>query len=78
MKEIPRMEKVIVILERIAEQSGVIDDAHLAMKMLRSINVTYHWCPDWDDAVICNKHNEFESCTCSKAGFHMGITHEER
>jgi hypothetical protein len=73
----PKMSKVIFALERIAEQAET-EDSSIAMRMLRSINHTYHWCPDWDDAVISDKHSEFECCTCSKAGFHRGITHEDR
>ena len=23
-----------------------------------------HWCPDWDDALICEECPEYQACTC--------------
>lgn len=50
-------------LEIVAE-NGPEEKANEAMKKLKEINKTYHWCPDWDDMVICDEHKEIECCLC--------------
>jgi len=56
--------KEIRKLERTAENSKLDAEAVDAMEQLRTINISYHWCPDWDYMVICDTHHEWESCTC--------------
>lgn len=52
-------------LEQLAENSKNDDEAKQAMRILRvCVNHTYHWCPDWDDMVICNRHHAWKACTC--------------
>ncbi|HET9136754.1 MAG TPA: hypothetical protein VFO76_08955 [Candidatus Kapabacteria bacterium] len=41
-----------------AEQEGKIPQA------LREIDPTYHFCPEWDEMLICSKDKEFECCLC--------------
>lgn len=45
---------------------GPDEEAKNAMKVLRKLNKTYHWCAEWDYLVICDKDREFECCTCFK------------
>jgi hypothetical protein len=56
--------KEIRRLERIAENTLNEEDAKSAMVILMNLNPTYHWCGDWDEAVICDKSNEWGCCTC--------------
>ena len=52
-------------LAKIAENDKDEDTANSAMRQLRKVNSTYHWCPDWDFMVICNEDREHECCNCS-------------
>lgn len=38
--------------------------ANKAMKLLRQIDLTYHWCYDWDGLAICGSDMEATCCTC--------------
>lgn len=53
-------------LVRVAENSRDEKASKEAMKKLREINPTYHWCAEWDSMVICDKDKEFECCLCFK------------
>lgn len=52
-------------LRRIAEM-GEDEKSKEAMKKLREINPTYHWCDEWDGMVIGDKDKEFDVCLCFK------------
>ncbi len=47
-------------------ESGTDEESSKAMKRLRKINPTYHWCWDWDGMVIADDHMEYICCTCKK------------
>ena len=51
-------------LERIAEDTRNEKESKQAMLKLRNVNPTYHWCAEWDYAVICDNHQEWDSCLC--------------
>jgi len=40
------------------------DIAHAAMKKLRKINPTWHFCCEWDFLAICDNDIEWECCNC--------------
>lgn len=58
-------DKEIEKLRRVAEMDNG-GTSKEAMKKLREINPTYHWCYEWDGMVICDKDKEFEACLCFK------------
>lgn len=58
-------KKDINKLIRIAENGDSLS-SKAAMRFLRRINKTYHWCPDWDYMVICDKSSEYDCCLCKK------------
>jgi len=43
-----------------------LDDtkANEAMRRLREVNQSYHWCCEWDGLAICDEDEEFEVCSC--------------
>lgn len=53
-------------LRRIATCDPDYEIAKEALRKLREINPTYHWCQEWDYLVICDKDREYESCSCIK------------
>jgi len=58
--------KLISKLADIATFNASDAMANKAMKILRSTNKTWHWCPDWDDLAICDVMMEFKYCNCIK------------
>lgn len=56
------------VLIKTAER-GTDEESAEAMKKLREINQTYHWCHEWDGAVICDADEEFKACLCFKSPF---------
>lgn len=51
---------------RVAETSKNEKEVLEAMEKLRAINPTYHFCPDWDYMVFCDKDPEASGCNCKK------------
>lgn len=50
-------------LKKIAEIGGN-EESFEAMSSLKKINPTYHYCPEWDYAVICDTDPEWGCCIC--------------
>ena len=40
------------------------EEARAAMRKLREMNDTWHWCEEWDGLAICNETQEFDFCCC--------------
>ena len=38
--------------------------ANKAMRLLKKIDPTYHWCQEFDDLVICSSDDEAKFCNC--------------
>lgn len=63
MKKQPLEHRLVLI----ASVSKDTEKASSAMRQLKQdFNKTYHWCPDWDFAAICDKDIEYECCLCKK------------
>ena len=58
--------KEITKLVNIATFDTNDDVAKAAMKQLKSINKSYHWCEEWDYLVMCDEDPEYASCMCNK------------
>lgn len=59
-----REEQHINKLCHIATFSKCDARASRAMKLLHKVDLTYHWCFDWDELVICANDREASCCTC--------------
>jgi hypothetical protein len=50
-------------LKRTAEIGGN-EESFEAMTSLKKLNPTYHYCAEWDYAVICDIDPEWSCCIC--------------
>lgn len=51
-------------LENIATFSKSNTRANAAMRLLHKVDLTYHWCDEWDGLVINSSDPETRSCSC--------------
>lgn len=57
------LEILKTLMERVRENTP---ESHIAFLALKKINPTYHFCVEWDGALICDKDTEYEACLCSR------------
>ena len=64
LSEIEKLDNKIFPLDK--KRREIYINTKLKIKEMQGNSASLHYCPDWDDLLICDLNDEYKLCTCKK------------